>query len=111
MEGSHWLSVLRESKRLRRKADARRQSCGKRPIIQAMAAHEFSIRNNSLSGLLIAHKQDAKFAPWLYSVSEIQMLNAQRIRLNEFAARLNHISHQFGEDVVSFRQVIHLYLQ
>ena len=46
-----------------------------------------------------------------YTKSEIQIFHAQRILLDEFAARFNHIAHQFGEQIIRFNHVIHTHLQ
>ncbi len=43
--------------------------------------------------------------------SEIQILDAQRVFLNEGPPRFDHIAHQFGKDVVRLGQIIDLDLQ
>jgi len=43
--------------------------------------------------------------------SDIDVAGTQRIRFNEFTARLNIVAHQHGEDMISFDCIINLYPQ
>lgn len=46
-----------------------------------------------------------------YTALKVQILNAQRVLLDEFPARFDHIAHQLGEQVIRLDHVIHAYLQ
>ena len=46
-----------------------------------------------------------------YKLSEIQVLDAQGVFLDELSARFHNIAHQLGEQVVRFDNIIHLHLQ
>jgi hypothetical protein len=45
------------------------------------------------------------------SVLEIQVLDRQCVLLDKFATRLNDITHQFGEDVIGFGEIVNFDLQ
>jgi hypothetical protein len=42
---------------------------------------------------------------------EVQMFDAERVLLDEFAARFHHIAHQLGKDVVGVSEIFDFYLQ
>ncbi|MPL85446.1 hypothetical protein SDC9_31414 [bioreactor metagenome] len=43
--------------------------------------------------------------------SEVEVLDVQRVLLDELAARFDHVAHQLGEDVVGLGHVVDLHLQ
>lgn len=43
--------------------------------------------------------------------SKIQILHAQRVLLDELAARLDHVAHQLGEEIVRLGHILHADLQ
>lgn len=42
---------------------------------------------------------------------KIQVLHAQGVLLDELAPRLDHISHQFGKEIVGLGHILHAHLQ
>jgi hypothetical protein len=46
-----------------------------------------------------------------YNCSEIEVFDIQRVLLDEFAARLNDIAHQFGEQIIRFGHIRYFDLQ
>src|ERR1700687_3343013 len=54
-------------------------------------------------------RRESAFAPYGMGLLHIH-IGAERIVLDEFAARLDHVAHQLGEDVVGLVNLLDLHL-